>query len=714
MSQNELDWVKSNVANYLKELGYELVDKKPTQLKLGEFCINKCDHEATHTRPDIIGCGPSGLFILEAKLDPCDGREAWNQVQEYCNHIASQVPVGSIYTYGIVLPLSDSMPEFILYKYGEEANEENKCNLEAMCNQVITDSIAFLRNMRQRFWRGQSYYHMYEEQSKLIFCKYHSEKEGRPFTPETYKKLWAEACDIYRSPDGTTFEPIAEYGDSDNRIAETINYIRPYKFMGNMQMWHQFQTAWLNKTQNKKDGQYFTPSFVKRFMVNIYRPEPTMNICDPCAGSGGFLTVAADHMLKIYPSRFYYYDIDDRTMRAAQKGMMMYEHHKCREHLIHANFCSQDSLAKDWPKMDIIYTNVPFGVRVSDKKVLAKYDTGKIGNRIKSSELSQVLFIEKCLMQLTPTGRFATVVDKGVVTNDKLIDARKHLSTMAHLDLVIELPGAAFTYCADTSFPTYLLFFSKTGSGPTYFAKVDNLGYTDKGYITSNEYNDGYNFNPEYEDSSWEKSDFVSILNLWDNKSISDSVDYDTLKGVGAWHYGAYKYTKWVGRRLSDIAVFVSEPYNGDNILTPTVDRQFKIVTTTHLDPKNKTQKLINGTIFMSRLLSEGQEPCCGIVGDDFHGCGCTDENYIIKTNNVDDTILVWYLINFDKSVQRYLHDNSKGQGRGRIKDADLMNMLIPDVSEESLNNAKSLSNKLAKKARVDRILALEISNLAS
>ena len=80
--------------------------------------------------------------------------------------------------------------------------------------------------------------------------------------------------------------------------------------------------------------------------------------------------------------------------------------------------------------------------------------------------MSQLLFIEKCLKQLTPNGKFATVVDKGVVTNDKYVRERRYLTTLAHLDLVVELPGVAFEYFAGTTFPTYLLFFSANGERP--------------------------------------------------------------------------------------------------------------------------------------------------------------------------------------------------------------------------------------------------------
>jgi type I restriction-modification system DNA methylase subunit len=111
------------------------------------------------------------------------------------------------------------------------------------------------------------------------------------------------------------------------------------------------------------------------------------------------------------------------------------------------------TLATEWPKMDRIYTNVPFGIKIQDPNILNSFDVGKTNGHLKGSELSQLLFLEKCLRQLTPTGKLATVVDKGVATNDKYVRERKYLTTLAHLDLVVELPGVALEYFAGTTFP---------------------------------------------------------------------------------------------------------------------------------------------------------------------------------------------------------------------------------------------------------------------
>ena len=188
-------------------------------------------------------------------------------------------------------------------------------------------------------------------------------------------------------------------------------------------------------------------------------------ICDPCGGSGAFIQEACDALDYTIPSRLYYYDIDRyKAYISAKYCFAGYVHPRTGNvGLSGITTVTQDSLAVDWPQMDVIYTNVPFGLKTSDGAILQKFDTGKKPDgKVKKSELSQLLFIEKCIKQLKPDGRFATVVDKGVVTNESLCRERKIILELAWLEYVVELPATAFKHFAGTTFPTYLLFFRKT------------------------------------------------------------------------------------------------------------------------------------------------------------------------------------------------------------------------------------------------------------
>jgi hypothetical protein len=568
-----------------------------------------------------------------------------------------------------------------------------------LSSENLGDPIRWLKALKRKYWFGQSFSDMHGQLSSLLLCKCHAERTDQPFSTDTYETLWHEVQAEY----DMELPVIIDY-----RIEETIAFLAKYRISGNNQLWHVMNQAWLDKTCNKQDGQHFTPDFVKRFMIWIYPPAADLRICDPCGGSGGFLTTAADEMDDIEPERFHYYDIDaDRALKSAKMALGTYVH-KSGKCLAAANVSAQDSLAVKWPMMDRIYTNVPFGVKVSDSNILGGFEVGKTNGRLKRSELSQLLFIEKCLRQLTPSGTFATVVDKGIVTNDKYVRERKCLTKLAHLDLIVELPGVAFEYFAGTTFPTYLLFFRANGDGPTQFAKVENLGYDDRGYLIC----DGErSFAYEYAAENLRQSDFPTIRDAFRSNSL-DKVAYDTIQASGHWHYGAYRHRTWKGRRLRDLATIVVTPWDGRNRTYPTIDREFRTVAPSHLTPKTRTQQLEEGCIFMSRLVSETQTPCCAVVTETSVGMGTSDESYVLRPNTDRDRVVLWYAINFDPMAQAYLQENSKGQGRGRIKDTDLLDMTIPELPDEVVAKVDMLMQRLAKKAKVDALLAKDIRRL--
>lgn len=49
-------------------------------------------------------------------------------------------------------------------------------------------------------------------------------------------------------------------------------------------------------------GQYFTPRPLIRAIVDVMAPKPGDTICDPACGTGGFLLLAHDYIVKLYPN----------------------------------------------------------------------------------------------------------------------------------------------------------------------------------------------------------------------------------------------------------------------------------------------------------------------------------------------------------------------------------------------------------------------------
>ena len=53
--------------------------------------------------------------------------------------------------------------------------------------------------------------------------------------------------------------------------------------------------------KNSDGGQFFTPREVIRAMVHTVDPQLGQTVYDPCCGTGGFLAIAYEHMLRKFP-----------------------------------------------------------------------------------------------------------------------------------------------------------------------------------------------------------------------------------------------------------------------------------------------------------------------------------------------------------------------------------------------------------------------------
>src|SRR5439155_8237778 len=82
-------------------------------------------------------------------------------------------------------------------------------------------------------------------------------------------------------------------------------------------------------------GQYFTPRPLIRAIVEVMQPEPSMTICDPACGTGGFFLAAHDFIARSYPLdpdqkrhlRFEAcrgWEIVDNTARLCQMNLLLH------------------------------------------------------------------------------------------------------------------------------------------------------------------------------------------------------------------------------------------------------------------------------------------------------------------------------------------------------------------------------------------------------
>ena len=583
----------------------------------------------------------------------------------------------------------------------------------------ITDHAKWLKQLRTRYGRGQSSAEVYATLQNLLFAKDYAEHHGLAFDVTNFEAIYKQAL---RARNGINLGslPKALVDDPDD-FRNVIEMIGETRISCDRHIWQVFNNHLSSASLRKQDGQYFTPYAIRLFMCLIYRPTAGTRICDPCGGSGGMLTTVADLLPKIDPDRFFYNDSDKKVTKIAKIAFATYRHRKTDQDLSQI-YCSRtDALDGPWPwshAMDQIYTNVPFAPHVSTRRILDQYTVG----RGKRSELPQLLFIEKCIRQLTPGGLLATVAEKGFVTNNKHQRARARLAKMAALEMVVELPGVAFEHSAGTTFPTFLLFFRKGEPDFTRFEKVTNIGYDADGYKVDGTGDATYDpFDPRLEHESFKNSDLLQIAKRWNDRGWPDrhdpNHDYPYERTLaGDWMWGRRRYASIQSRRLKDVASILKQPWTGNNRLNPTVDRSFRTVEETHLKPKpkSKVRSLKKGCLLVSRLLQQGQTPACGLIPDRFDGAGCTNENYVIEAGSVEDCYTIWFLVNFDTECHEYLQAHCRGQGRGRIMENDLLAMPVRQLTGEEMELTTMSLKNLHIKGEVDRRALASLGKLAA
>ena len=183
-------------------------------------------------------------------------------------------------------------------------------------------------------------------------------------------------------------------------------------------------------------------------------------------------------------------DAEPRSARTAKMNMIMHgdghggvHHH---DGLININGIFEN-------RFDIIITNPPFGSRVSRdleivesdsykdeskinyyKKIFGeeysealKQVTDNIGNKLidqfdtgKMSNLTEVLFLERCVKLLKPGGRLGIVLPEGILNIGQLQKIREYFESKAKILLIVSIPQEVFDK-AGANVKTSLLFMKK-------------------------------------------------------------------------------------------------------------------------------------------------------------------------------------------------------------------------------------------------------------
>ncbi|GHH80455.1 HsdM family class I SAM-dependent methyltransferase [Promicromonospora soli] len=205
-------------------------------------------------------------------------------------------------------------------------------------------------------------------------------------------------------------------------------------------------------------AQYFTPTPVTEFIVELLNPRFGEHVKDPACGSADFLTSTfrrgnafgwTDYASSIWGS-----DISPEAVQVGVLNMILHGDGK-------TNIKKEDSLAtikENAETCDVVVCNPPFGSRIVEKRaeVLSNFDLGHkwshtAGSWSRSSDLlsaqeTGILFAEACVRLLRSGGRVALVVPNGYLGNrsPKFLVLREWLLRHTRIAAIIGLPRFTF------------------------------------------------------------------------------------------------------------------------------------------------------------------------------------------------------------------------------------------------------------------------------
>ena len=239
-----------------------------------------------------------------------------------------------------------------------------------------------------------------------------------------------------------------------------------------------------------RNGQFRTPRHIIRMMVELMDPQADDLICDPAAGTAGFLVESAEYLRTKKKNEIFFtkenkdyfnkkmftgYDTDQTMLRIGAMNMLV--HGVDNPNIKYHDSLSDNNTDKD--KYSLILANPPF-------KGSLDYDT--VSNdllKVCKTKKTELLFLTLFLRMLKVGGRCACIVPDGVLFGSSRAHKaiRKELVENNNLEAVISMPSGVFKPYAGVS--TAILIFTKTGAGGTenvwfYDMQADGYSLDDK------------------------------------------------------------------------------------------------------------------------------------------------------------------------------------------------------------------------------------------
>lgn len=291
-----------------------------------------------------------------------------------------------------------------------------------------------------------------------------------------------------------------------------------------------------------QNGQFRTPRHIIALIVEMMAPTPDDVICDPAAGTCGFLVAAAEYVRREQPSvmtsssqrihfhrnMFHGYDFDATMLRIGSMNMLL---HGVEDPDVEYRDSLSEGAHGGGGEFSLVLANPPFAGSLDYEA------TSKDLQRVVKTKKTELLFLALFLKLLKPGGRAAVIVPDGVLFGSSKAhkELRRILVEEQKLDGVVKLPSGVFRPYAGVS--TAILLFTKTNSGGTdnvwfYDVQADGWSLDDKrnpllpedqrGPRPSRIDEQGARIVVPFDPANHEKNNLPDVLARWQNREGSE------------------------------------------------------------------------------------------------------------------------------------------------------------------------------------------------
>jgi type I restriction enzyme M protein len=307
-----------------------------------------------------------------------------------------------------------------------------------------------------------------------------------------------------------------------------------YEMMG-----YAFENFLSTVFRGEKLGQYFTPRQIVDFAIDMFDVKLGEKIIDPCFGSGGFLVAAfkilreriknanwteekeGKEIKKLCQEYLFGTDINKRLSIACK--INMYIHGDGRTGIYHHDGLLDTEEIKE-NRFDKVFTNPPFGSKISKREILEKFELAGSHRKIQRSE---ILFLERCIKLLKPAGQMAIVVPDIILNGANNKKTRNFIFNNCQILAVISLPSQTFIKSGATV-KTSLLFLEKKNPSKIYTDKIfmaipEKIGFDSAGRDDESELGKIIDMFQEFQKgNSLEEDETVFVVTI---EEIQDRID---------------------------------------------------------------------------------------------------------------------------------------------------------------------------------------------